>query len=203
MKRNTPDTPRLYQIAEGQQGLFTTKQAKACGYADNVHPYHVRTGHWIREQRGIYRLAQFPVSEEEQLVLWALWSANREEVPQGVYSHATALAIHELSDIMPEKLHMTVPTAFRRLRPPPKVLVLHWADLAGQEIEPRQGYAVTTPMRTLLDMAAEESTPEDLLEQAVRDAVKKGLVPRAMIQKGTAPASARLRRALGLPEAKS
>jgi predicted transcriptional regulator of viral defense system len=116
MKRGTPDSAKLYGIAEGQQGLFTAKQAKACGYADNTHPYHVRAGHWIREHRGIYRLERFPASDEEQLVLWSLWSANRREVPQGVYSHATALAIHELSDAMPAKLHMTVPPAYGQAR---------------------------------------------------------------------------------------
>jgi hypothetical protein len=26
---------RLYEIAEGQQGFFTTKQAKAAGFAEN------------------------------------------------------------------------------------------------------------------------------------------------------------------------
>jgi hypothetical protein len=29
---------QLYEIAEGQQGFFTTKQAKAAGFAENTHP---------------------------------------------------------------------------------------------------------------------------------------------------------------------
>jgi hypothetical protein len=33
---------RLYEIAEGQQGFFTTKQAKAAVFAENTHPYHVQ-----------------------------------------------------------------------------------------------------------------------------------------------------------------
>ncbi len=78
--------------AEAQSWLFTTKQAKACGYAENTHPYHMQRGHWLRERRVIYRLALFPVSDEEPVVLWSLWSANRHEQPQGVFSHATALA---------------------------------------------------------------------------------------------------------------
>jgi hypothetical protein len=47
-------------------------------------------------------------------MLWYLWSQNRQEVPEGTYSHDTALSLHELSDIMPSKLHMTVPREFRR-----------------------------------------------------------------------------------------
>ena len=73
---------RLYEIAEAQQGFFTTKQAKAAGFAENTHPYHVRVGNWIREHRGIYRLANFPQTERPDLMLWSLWSKNRPGVTQ-------------------------------------------------------------------------------------------------------------------------
>src|SRR5580692_363189 len=105
---------RLYEIVEGQQGFFTTKQAKVAGFAENTHPYHVQAGNWIREHRGIYRLAKFPISDRPDLVLWSLWSRNRKEEIEGAYSHQTALSLHELSDLNPAKLHMTVPTHFRR-----------------------------------------------------------------------------------------
>lgn len=105
---------RLFEIAEAQQGFFTTKQAKAAGFAENTHSYHVKVGNWIREYRGIYRLALFPMAEHPDLVKWALWSRNRNEAPEGVYSHQTALSLYELSDLNPAKLHMTVPAHFRR-----------------------------------------------------------------------------------------
>src|SRR5580692_858032 len=60
---------RLFEIAELQQGFFTTKQAKAAGFAENTHPYHVQVGNWIREHRGIYRLALFPMADRPDLVL--------------------------------------------------------------------------------------------------------------------------------------
>jgi predicted transcriptional regulator of viral defense system len=74
----------------------------------------VKVGNWIREYRGIYRLALFPMAEHPDLVKWALWSRNRNEAPEGVYSHRTALSLYELSDLNPAKLHMTVPAHFRR-----------------------------------------------------------------------------------------
>src|ERR1700685_1522887 len=114
---------RLYEIAEGQQGFFTTKQAKAAGFAENTHPYHVQAGNWIREHRGIYRLALFPGAERADLVLWALWSRNRKEEVEGVYSHHTALGLYDLSDLNPAKLHMTVPTDFRRNSEIPGILL--------------------------------------------------------------------------------
>jgi len=95
---------RLFDLAEQQQGFFTTKQAKAAGFAENTHPYHVQAGNWIREHRGIYRLALFPAPDRPDLVLWSLWSRNRKEEVDGVYSHQTALSLYELSDLNPAKL---------------------------------------------------------------------------------------------------
>ena len=115
MSRSHKDaTRRLFEVAEEQQGFFTTKQAKAAGFAENTHPYHVQIGNWIREYRGIYRLALFPAPDRPDLVLWSLWSRNRREVIEGVFSDQTALSLHELSDLNPAKLHMTVPKRFRR-----------------------------------------------------------------------------------------
>ena len=48
---------RLYQIAERQRGLFTSKQAVSAGFSHSTHGHHVRAGNWVRAHRGIYRLA--------------------------------------------------------------------------------------------------------------------------------------------------
>jgi len=81
-----PDSERLFEIAESQQGYFSTPQAVAAGYARSTHSYHVEAGNWVRERRGIYRLRKYPRGEEGPLVLWSLWSRNRAGKPQGVYS---------------------------------------------------------------------------------------------------------------------
>ncbi len=91
----------LFEIAETQQGYFTFQQAIAAGFSDKNHAYHVKAGDWIKVFRGIYRLAKYPIGEREELVLWFLWFRNRSNVPQGVYSHYTALDLYELSDNMP------------------------------------------------------------------------------------------------------
>ena len=63
---------RLYEISEGQHGFFTAKQAKAAGFAENTHLYHVHARNWIREHRGIYRLSSFQRGERPDLMLWSL-----------------------------------------------------------------------------------------------------------------------------------
>jgi predicted transcriptional regulator of viral defense system len=172
---------RLYEIAEDQQGFFTTKQAKAAGFAENTHPYHVQAGNWTREHRGIYRLSSFPRGERPDLMLWSLWSRNRGEAAQGVYSHQTALNLYDLSDVMPAKLHMTVPKNFRRNSEIPRVLVLHFADLPRIDIGVVHGVRVTKPMRTILDLLEGGEIPPATLRQILREALRRGLIRRSEI----------------------
>src|SRR5712692_1612486 len=172
---------RLFEFAEQQQGFFTTKQAKAAGFAENTHPYHVQVGNWIREHRGIYRLDLFPTADRPDLVLWALWSRNRNEEVEGVYSHHTALSLYDLSDLNPAKLHMTVPTDFRRNSDIPGILVLHFADLPESDVQTSQGFKFTRPLRTILDLIEAGTVEPRFIRQGLRQAVDRGLITRRQI----------------------
>jgi len=173
---------RLFEFAEQQQGFFTTKQAKAAGFAENTHPYHVQVGNWIREHRGIYRLALFPAADRPDLVLWALWSRNRNEEVEGVYSHQTALSLYDLSDVNPSKLHMTVPIDFRRNSAIPRILVLHYADLLESDVQTAQGFKFTRPLRTILDVIEAGTVERNFIRQAIRQAVDRGLITRQQVR---------------------
>jgi predicted transcriptional regulator of viral defense system len=173
---------RLFEIAEQQQGFFTTKQAKSAGFAENTHPYHVQVGNWIREHRGIYRLALFPSADRPDLVLWALWSRNRNEEVEGAYSHHTALSIYDLSDLNPSRLHMTVPIHFRRNSEIPGILVLHYADLLESDITAAQGFKLTRPLRTILDLIEAGTVERRFIRQALRQALDRGLITRQQIR---------------------
>jgi predicted transcriptional regulator of viral defense system len=170
---------RLYEIAEAQQGFFTTKQAKAAGFAENTHPYHVQAGNWIREHRSIYRLALFPQTDHPDLAIWSLWSRNRNGETEGVYSHQTALSIHELSDVNPAKLHMTVPPRFRRNSEIPGILVLHHGIVPPQDIQTAQGFQFTRPLRTIVDVVEAGVVERGFIRQAVRQALDRGLITRS------------------------
>jgi len=177
-RQRKESTRRLYELAETQAGFFTTKQAKAAGYAENTHPYHVQAGNWIREHRGIYRLANFPQNDRPDLMLWRLWSKNREGVSQGVYSHETVLSLHDLTDLMPAKLHMTVPKSFRRNSRIPKQLVLHYEDVPDQDTEVVHGVRVTRPLRTIIDLVYAGTVPISILRSALREGLHRGVVRR-------------------------
>src|SRR6266699_5375333 len=173
---------RLYETAQSQQGFFTTKQAIRGGLAEKTHSYHVKAGNWIRVHRGIYRLADVCSSDLPDLMLWYLWSQNRREIPEGTYSHETALSLHELSDIMPSKLHMTVPKRFRRNSQIPEMLVLHRADLAKEDIQEMHGMRVTRPLRTITDLLRSRRVDRSQLRKAVEEALQRGLFNRKQIE---------------------
>jgi predicted transcriptional regulator of viral defense system len=176
MARNTDSFQELFKTAKEQQGFFTARQAVASGYSEKNHAFHVNRGTWVREVRGIYRLAQFPEPEDADLILWSLWSRDRKGKTQGIYSHQTALRVHELTDLNPPKLHLTVPPVFRRSAPIPKVLVLHRGMVEPKDVERKKGYTVTNVRRTLEDLALEKSVTEEILRQGVEEGIRRGIL---------------------------
>jgi predicted transcriptional regulator of viral defense system len=194
MAYTAPFTTLLAQAAS-QGGYFTTQQARAAGYGYDDQHYHVRQGHWDRVARGLYRLRGFPTPAQWDLIELSLLSADRTGTPQAVFSHETALVLHELTDINPAALHATVPPGFRK-RLPPGILLTH-AHLTEQDWEQREGYRVTTPLRTLLDIA---SSPQywPFLKDAIHQALARGLVRRKQLEQasGSTRMRARLRAAL-------
>lgn len=166
-----PDWDDLFEIAAGQEGLFTGRQAATAGYSLQLLTHHVHAGRVVRVRRGVYRLVHFPAGEHEDLVAVWLWADQ-----QGVFSHQTALALHGLSDVLPSKIHLTLPAAWRRrrLRTPPGVVV-HHADIADSERSWYGSVPVTSPRQTLTDCAGAHISP-DLLHQAVEQAMARGLL---------------------------
>lgn len=190
---------RLYDVAERQSGYFTAAQALEAGYSYASQHYHHKAGNWLRDGWGIYRLARYPHTPGEELVRLMLWSRDRAGETQAVVSHDTALQAYELSDVLPVETHLTVPKRFRK--EPPEGVVLHRVDLSEGEVRERDGYWITTPLRTLFDVAASSLSPEHL-EAATTEALEKGLVRRRTLEEAVhaAPGDVRERFAfLGLP----
>lgn len=169
---------QLFDIADRQQGYFTALQAQASGIPRSNFHRCLASGEWIRERRGVYRLARYPVTDRPELVIYSLWSCDRKGNVQAVWSHETAMDIHDLSDVMPAKMHMTVPKGFRKGTSIPKVLHLHYGKLDSSDVELRQGYRVTTPLKTLIDIAGERRVSPDLIAQGLEQAFQRGQVSR-------------------------
>lgn len=182
---------KLTALAARQAGYFTAAQAREVGYSYQAQKYHADRGNWERVRRGIFRIPDWPAREDDAYVLWDLWSDGR-----AVLSHETALALHNLGDVNPVRVHLTVPPGFRASDP---ALVLYKADLGPADAEDREGYRVTTVERSLLDAAAGDMSQEQV-ESAVSDAVSRRLVrPRRLRSRSDefgARAALRIERAL-------
>lgn len=169
-----PDWDQLFETAASQQGFFTTKQAAEAGYSPQLLVHYLRSGKAVRAHRGIYRLVHFPAGEHEELVTAWLWSEHA-----GVISHQTALSLHGLSDVLAAHVHLTLPDAWRRRRfRVPAGVVLHFADVPSDDQTWFGAVPATGARRTLSDCARSGLSP-DLLRQAARQALRRGLVVRS------------------------
>jgi predicted transcriptional regulator of viral defense system len=163
----------LYELAEAQAGYFTAAQARDAGLLQiRLAQLHAR-GDVERITRGVYRLTRFPISPLGQYMEAALWPQVRRPDAHGVISHESALAIYGLSDASPAKVHLTLPTALRIRRTPPKHLVIHYADLDPADEQQFEGVPITTPARAIRDVHATHLGPA-LVRQAILDGRRTG-----------------------------
>lgn len=172
-----PNWDRLYEVASAQAGYVTNGQAHEAGYSLPLLQFHIGKGRLERTQRGILRLVHYPPGEHEDLVPLWLWSEQT-----GVFSHETALMLHDLSDALPSKRQMTVPVSWskRRLRLP-RGLVLHFADVPKTATTWLGPVPLTTPLRTVADCAAAD-VAKDLVHQAVQQGIRRKLFSRADVK---------------------
>ncbi|NDC53760.1 MAG: hypothetical protein EBZ74_05585 [Planctomycetia bacterium] len=166
----------LTEVATSQGGYFTARQAESAGYAASHLSYHIRAGNFERAGHGLYRIPTLPLSDHDDLVRLWLWSRGRDDRPQAVISHQTALALHDLAELIPTTIHLTVPPGFRKRRP--RACLLHKGIVEPAATQPFDAIAVTTPLKTLRDLASDHSMPTEQFRNAVSTAVKRGLITR-------------------------
>jgi predicted transcriptional regulator of viral defense system len=180
MWTNKKTEKKLLEIAQKQGGYFTSGQALKAGYSYRLQSYHKEQKHWVEIERGLFRIANFIPSQFDDLIRWSLWSRDKKGNPQAVISHESALVVHELGDVLPAKVHITVPVKFRK--DIPNGIIYHKGNIKPGDIEMRDDFSVTTPIRTIIDVA-EENISLEQLEQIVRDGLDKGLIRPVQFQK--------------------
>jgi predicted transcriptional regulator of viral defense system len=165
-----PDLSALHRLAYSQEGLFTARQARERGFSAQLLAHHTRTGRFARVRHGLYRLGDYPTGEHEEIrAAWLTVGMDR-----AVVSHESALVLHELSDVLPNTMHLLVSREHRGIRPPAGV-TLHTAaaTIPGDEITTRHGIRVTTPSRSIIDAASSGTAPEQI-QMATRQALMHG-----------------------------
>jgi predicted transcriptional regulator of viral defense system len=164
---------RLAALAATQSGYFSAAQGLAVGYSYQAQKFHADRGNWLRVERGLFRLPEWPVGEHDDLVRWSLWARGK-----AVVSHDTALAVHDLGEANPATVHLTVPKNFRSTA---RGVVLHRGVVEAHDAWEHEGFRITSPLRTLLDVAA-SNLDVDQVASALRDACAKDPILHQMIR---------------------
>ncbi len=179
LQRSTKQTdlPSLEAHALEQGGYFDRRDAHSYGIIDALLRYHTRAGRFERVLPGVYRLRVAPISPHDEYLLAWVWTNYR-----GAISHESALALYDLADILPTRVHVTAPRPFHRTSAPFQV---HLAPLPEEEVQTYNGVRVTTPARAIVDAAATGTDPTQI-HKAVREALERGLVDPDLLRAAAA-----------------
>lgn len=175
-----PDIRSLEADAYQQGGYFTSDQAREHGVSRQLLDHHVRQGRFERVRRGLYRIRGFPTSQHDDIR--EKWMAVG--VDKAVVSHESALALLELSDNIPDEVHLLVPRRHRGLRRPPGVVIHTHPDDEEIAVVWRVGMRLTAPARTLVDVA-DKLQPEQAA-MAAQQALSLGLLTRRQLEQEAA-----------------
>ncbi|MGY4100936.1 type IV toxin-antitoxin system AbiEi family antitoxin domain-containing protein [Nocardia sp. R16R-3T] len=151
----------LRRLAGRHAGFFTTRQALRVGCETRVRA-GLGDGTVSRAGVGLLRLADWPAGPLDEYAMWAAWFDGAAAV-----SHQSAAELHGLGSLRPRFLHMSVGAG----RPPltPR-LVVQRRPLVPADLESAGAFLVTTPVRTVLDLA-ESDIGQSALDEVVADAV--------------------------------
>jgi predicted transcriptional regulator of viral defense system len=164
-----PNLTSLYDIAENQAGYFTSAQARNVGYSWERLSNLTKANRFARIESGVYRLNNFPNYPNEDLFIAILKSG-----PEATLSHETALAVYELSDMMPGVIHINIPKNRSRRR---KHIKYHNLKINKSDITRYQGLPITTVERAILDVL-KSGVDIPQIERAIAEALERGLTTR-------------------------
>lgn len=159
----------VHELALDQHGYFTAEQAREAGVSPQALVMMCRRGTIERAAHGLYYDPLVPATPLASYMGAVLWPHR----VRGVLSHETALDLLDLSDVNPDKIHITIPQGFRVRRPVPPQYVLHNGELGRKDVTRVEGIPVTTVLRTIRDCSAAHVSPA-LLRQAIENGLRTG-----------------------------
>ena len=165
---------QLWDIATTQHGFVTAQQATKAGIGKQALQMLAHRGTLERAAHGVYRFPQYPVGEHDQLALAVLWT----RVPEASLSHETALDCYGISDLNPNRIHLTVGKRRRFRRSGGDNYVVHHEDLTPRQIGWWQEIPTVTPV-TAVEQCIAFGTPTYLLRQAIERGHAQGYLKTA------------------------
>jgi len=163
----------LFELATDQYGYVTAENAVEMGISRARLPEMARRGTIERVDRGLYRFPALPRGPLDQYMEAVLWPHRT----RGAISHASALRLHDLCDVNPAQIDITVPRGHRVTRTPPTIYRLHRRDLEPSDMGLHEGIPIVVPRRAILD-GIEAHLGHGLLRQAITTGRRRGLLTR-------------------------
>jgi hypothetical protein len=136
---------RIAALAEAQGGVVARRQLLAVGLSSASIARHVAGGRLHTVARGVYAVGHGLVGADGRR-----WAAVLALGPGAVVSHGTAADAWDIRPSASGLVQVTVGRGGRARRPGVR---LHRVALAADEATTLSGLPITTPSRTLLDMA--------------------------------------------------
>lgn len=161
---------RLFEYALDQFGLITAEDARSLDVDPVRLRQMLRRGVVTRVSRGVYRFALAPKHRLDQYAAATFWPRGT----RGVLSHETALDLHDLCDVNPDRIDITVPRLHRvRSRDIPPAYRLHNRELLPGDQTYLEGLPIVTPVRAVLD-AIDSHLRSGLVRQAIGTLRERG-----------------------------
>jgi predicted transcriptional regulator of viral defense system len=157
----------IARVAARQQGMVTTAQLNAAGFDHRLIRRRVAAGWLARRHQGVYVLGVFagPFGDEAAALL-----ACGDRATIGHWTSAAAYALRER--VEGEPVHVVVEGGMTGRR---EGVLTHRVEVLPEcDITLVHGLRMTTPARTLLDLAA--SAPRTELERLLEEAQVQDLV---------------------------
>ncbi|MGV9679558.1 type IV toxin-antitoxin system AbiEi family antitoxin domain-containing protein [Nocardia sp. NPDC003482] len=151
----------LRRLAGRHAGYFTIGLVLRTGCEERIRSA-LEDGRVLRAGVGLLRMADWPEGPLDEFAMWSAWFEGKAAV-----SHHSAAELHGIGRLRPRFVHLSA--AGGRVPSAPKLVVLRRV-LRGDEVESAGTFLVTTPLRTVLDLA-ETGIGQAALDEVVADAV--------------------------------
>lgn len=138
-----PIDKSIGRLAGRQRGYVTRAQLLELGLGRRAVTYRVQTGRLIAVHTGVYAVGHAPLAAADRAYAAVLACG-----PGALLSHATAASLWGIDDRWRTPFEVIVTTARRR----PGIRT-HRATVHRKDIRRHQGFRVTSPARTILDIA--------------------------------------------------
>ena len=155
----------VHVLMETQYGLVTREQVLDAGMTEHQIGERLRSAHWVRAARGVYRHAAVPSTPESRLLAPCL-------AYNAVASHRSAAALHGIDGYELDRVEVVVAKGrVRRIR---GARLHHSTQMHLTRPVERRGIPCTRLDRTVLDLAG--SVSRGTLDRTIDAVLRNGLL---------------------------